>query len=128
MRRLEWVSLSNFTVLCTHQIDAAYWHEWEMFHLPGGNQINLILNLPLIGAGLLAMRRIVLSPDSATWGQAYLITLGLLVVILHTGFFVAGYAQFTQPMSYLLIAATGLLSIWQWQLVRAGRKTRATAC
>lgn len=36
--------LLNSTVLFTHQIDAAYWHEWNLFHLPGGNQLNLILN------------------------------------------------------------------------------------
>jgi uncharacterized protein DUF6713 len=34
--------LLNSTVLLTHQIDAAYWHEWNLFLLPGGNQLNLI--------------------------------------------------------------------------------------
>ena len=26
----------NFALLVTHQIDSAYWKEWELFHLPGG--------------------------------------------------------------------------------------------
>ena len=35
--------LLNATVLITHQIDAAFWHEWELFHIPGGNQVNLLV-------------------------------------------------------------------------------------
>ncbi|MCU6500248.1 hypothetical protein LPN04_20855 [Rugamonas sp. A1-17] len=45
MQAIFWL---NAAVLATHQIDAAYWHEWELFRIPGGNQINLLLNLPII--------------------------------------------------------------------------------
>ncbi len=46
-----------FTTMCLlifHQIDAAYWQEWEMFNLPGGIQGYLIFNIiaiPLILIG-----------------------------------------------------------------------------
>lgn len=26
-----WLYLANATVLITHEIDSAYWHEWELF-------------------------------------------------------------------------------------------------
>ncbi len=30
--------LLNVTVLLVHQIDAAYWHEWELFRIPGATR------------------------------------------------------------------------------------------
>jgi hypothetical protein len=43
------VYLPNFALLVTHQIDSAYWRECELFHLPGGVQLNLVLNF--LGSG-----------------------------------------------------------------------------
>lgn len=57
--RLRWLFLSNATVLLTHQIDAAYWHEWEMFFIPGGNQVNLLLNLPIIALVMYSHSRVI---------------------------------------------------------------------
>jgi len=45
---LLWLYLVNTAVLLTHQIDAAYWHEWDLFGIPGENQVNLLLNVPII--------------------------------------------------------------------------------
>ena len=28
--------LANTALLIAHEIDSAYWKEWELFHLPGG--------------------------------------------------------------------------------------------
>ncbi len=57
--------LLNVTVLLVHQIDAAYWHEWEMFRMPGGNQVNLLLNLPIVALVLHAYARVAaFAPDA----------------------------------------------------------------
>jgi hypothetical protein len=45
---LLWLYLLNAAVLFTHEIDSAYWHEWELFGLPGGIQVFLCVNLLLI--------------------------------------------------------------------------------
>jgi hypothetical protein len=37
-RVLETLFFANAVVLLTHQIDAAFWHEWVLFGLPGGIQ------------------------------------------------------------------------------------------
>ncbi len=64
--RPEGLFLGVIAVLLTHQIDAAYWHEWNLFHLPGGNQLNLILNLPIIALALLAFLQVATrSPGNA---------------------------------------------------------------
>ena len=105
--------LLNSTVLLTHQIDAAYWHEWNLFHLPGGNQLNLILNLPIIALVLLAFLQVATHSPRQRLCHQFLAGLGLLTVAIHSGFFLAGHPEFQQPMSLLLLAATLILSVVQ---------------
>ena len=55
--------LANATVLITHQIDAAFWHEWELFGIPGGAPVYVLTNVPMMfailwGARALALGRI----------------------------------------------------------------------
>ncbi|MBD1860080.1 DUF6713 family protein [Trichocoleus desertorum] len=42
------IYLANATVLLCHQIEAAYWHEWNLFALPGGIQLFVLLNIPIV--------------------------------------------------------------------------------
>ena len=105
--------LLNSTILLTHQIDAAYWHEWNLFHLPGGNQLNLILNLPIIALVLLAFLQVATHSPHQRLCHKFLAGLGLLTVAIHSGFFLAGHPEFQQPMSLLLLAATLMLSVAQ---------------
>ena len=112
--RHQTLFLLNSTVLFTHQIDAAYWHEWNLFHLPGGNQLNLILNLPIIALVLLAFLQVATHSPHQRLCHQFLASLGLLTVAIHSGFFLAGHTEFLQPMSLLLLAATLVLSVTQW--------------
>jgi hypothetical protein len=56
-RRLAKLYMLNLALLATHEIDSAYWHEWEMFHLPGGVQGFLAAGFPqfrnMVSPGLL---------------------------------------------------------------------------
>ncbi len=116
--RLRWLFMLNATILCTHQIDAAYWHEWNLFQLPGGNQLNLILNLPLVLSVFVAFSFVVMGSVHARRAHLYLVFLGFLTVTLHGLFFSWGHTEFQQPMSLVLIAATGFLSAVQFLSVR----------
>ncbi len=110
--------LLNAMVLITHQIDAAFWHEWELFHIPGGNQINLLLNLPIIALVLHAHHRVVTRAPSARGYYQLLAGLGFLTVTIHAFFMLRGHPAFVQPMSLALLAATLLLSSWQLLALR----------
>ena len=111
--------LLNITVLLVHQIDAAYWHEWEMFKIPGGNQVNLLLNLPIVALVLHACVRVAsLAPDAPRWA-ALVAGLGGLTVIIHAGFMAAGHHAFVQPVSIGLLAAAAVLSTLQVVTLRA---------
>jgi len=116
--RLQTLFLINATVLITHQIDAAYWHEWELFHLPGGNQLNLLLNLPIIALVLYAQGRVAINKKASVFYYKLIAFLGFLTVVIHCAFVIAGNEAFMQPMSIALLIATSLLSGTQLLLLR----------
>ncbi|MEI7443798.1 MAG: DUF6713 family protein [Burkholderiales bacterium] len=116
--------LANLTVLLVHQIDAAYWHEWELFGIPGGNPVNLLLNLPIVALGLHAWARVALGAADARRWAAFVAALGALTVVLHAGFFAAGHDAFAAPVSIGLLVATGVLSMLQAIDLRRSRPVR----
>jgi multidrug transporter EmrE-like cation transporter len=116
---LYWLFLANATVLITHQIDAAYWHEWDLFFIPGGNQVNLLLNLPIIAFVLYAHGRIVPNVHKGLAFYKLLAGLGFLTVAIHSFFLLRGSESFNQPMSLALLVATFVLSAWQLMALRA---------
>ena len=83
-----------------------------MFHLPGGNQLNLLLNIPIVA--------VLMYSYDAIYGQAVTrrlwiklnAGLGLFTVAIHGFFFVAGRAEFLQPTSVFVFLALTLLSTW----------------
>ena len=117
--RLQVLFLLNATVLITHQIDAAYWHEWELFRIPGGNQVNLFLNLPIIALALYSQAQVAAGTRRSLGYYKLVAFLGFLTVTIHSGFFVAGNEAFVQPMSIALLVATAVLS--GLQLLALGR-------
>lgn len=117
--RLQAFFLLNATVLITHQIDSAFWHEWELFHIPGGNQVNLLLNLPIIALVLFAQGQVMANTKAALAYYKLLAFLGFLTVGIHSAFFAMGNEAFMQPMSIALLIATGLFSSAQLFLLRS---------
>jgi len=56
LKILFWLYLVNAILLINHEIDSAFWKEWELFKLPGGIGGFLILHFP-IRTGLIRPRR-----------------------------------------------------------------------
>ena len=52
-----WLYLLNCALLFSHEIDSAYWQEWDLFGLPGGIQLFLVLNLLLLVVALYGFKR-----------------------------------------------------------------------
>lgn len=120
--RLRYLCLANSTVLITHQIDAAYWHEWELFLIPGGNQVNMLLNIPVIAWVLYAHGRVVADTETGLPFYKLLACLGLLTAGIHCVLFVRGSESFIQPMSVVLLTGTLVLSLWQLIALRSVEK------
>lgn len=105
--------LFTMCLLILHQIDAAYWQEWEMFYLPGGIQGYLVFNIIVIPIILLGYKSVILN-DSRAKGYSFLCAgLGITTFIIHSGFMVFGYEQFTLPLSMLVITLCLITSLYQ---------------
>ena len=108
MKRLYGITAS---LLIVHEIDSAYWREWELFGLPGGIAAFLAIHLPLAflvlwgyeraAAGTVAGRRMALVVGCA----------GIATAAIHGAFLLRGASAFRTAPSLALIAATGVAGL-----------------
>ena len=103
----------NAALLFTHQIDSAYWREWELFHLPGGAQLNLFLNFVLL---LIALVGFSLLLQGRTAGYVFALIVaggGIFAFAIHAYFLLRGDSRFRLPMSIGVLIASLLVSVAQ---------------
>ena len=112
-RALSWLYIINTTLLATHEIDSAFWREWEMFHLPGGLQIFLVLNAGLLLVVFFGCVQVARSGQGAKGFSYILATAGLLTFGIHMAFIASGHPSFRTPVSLGLLIAILLVSIFQ---------------
>ena len=123
--RLCWLYLLNAAVLITHEIDSAYWHEGELFNIPGGIQAFLGLNLILVIVVLYGLQALASGRSSGIIFSWLLVAGGLIGVVIHTYFLLKGSEAFRLPASLVLLMATLVLSLAQaLALFRARRRAR----
>lgn len=108
---LSWLYLVNATVLITHQIDSAYWHEWDLFGMPGGIQLNLLLNMPLVMLVLFGQQCLTQGRTAGIVFSWLLVVGGIFAVSIHSYFLLQGDDAFRLPVSLGLLTTTFLLSL-----------------
>jgi 4-amino-4-deoxy-L-arabinose transferase-like glycosyltransferase len=122
----ERLYLANAAVLLVHQMDAAYWHEWRMFGLPGGISLYLILNIPIAFAVLAGYGAVAAGRKSAVPLSWLLVAAGMFAAVFHAFHLLRGDPAFRTPVSVALLADTFLLSAVQaGVLVALRRRERA---
>ena len=100
---MERLYLATMLALIVHQIDAAYWHEWDMFAVPGGIQGFLIFNACAIGMLLWGYRSVLQRQRSAkVWAQVCG-GLGVGTCALHAAFALSGRPEFSLPLSIVTL-------------------------
>jgi hypothetical protein len=104
-----------FTLLIVHEIDSAYWKEWEMFNLPGGIQLFNFIHIVLIPPLLLGYGEIIKGTRKGIVFSILTGFLGLFAFVIHSIFFTIGYNQFDNPTSisilFLLLMASVILLV-----------------
>ena len=110
---LDRLYLANAVVLLVHQMDAAHWHEWALFGLPGGLDLYLLLNLPIALAVLLGYGAVAARRPSAVGYSWLLVASGLFATGFHAAHLWGGGPAFRAPVSLALLADTLLLSLLQ---------------
>jgi hypothetical protein len=96
------------SLLIVHEIDSAYWREWELFGLPGGVELFLALHLPLALLVLWGQEQVAARSRAGFWMSAAAGAAGIATALIHGAFLLRGAAEFRTAPSIALIAAAGL--------------------
>lgn len=110
---LSWLYLVNTTLLILHEMDSAYWKEWELFKLPGGITLFLLIHFPAYVALLYGL--VLVSRGSPT-GMALSLAVsgaGIFAFCIHTYFLRRGREEFNTAVSKLILGAILVLSLAQ---------------
>jgi hypothetical protein len=120
---LRLLYLANAAFLIAHEVDSAYWHEWDLFGLGGGIGVFVLLHIPLAAAVLWGFGALRAGTRAGLWMSAALAAAGLSAGAIHGALLLSGGREFRTPVSIAVIAATALLSLLQlWAAARALRR------
>ncbi|MBE0429822.1 MAG: hypothetical protein IBX61_08115 [Thermoleophilia bacterium] len=103
----------NFGLLFTHQIEGAYWREWEMFGIPVGITEYLILHFILL-VGALYGYRLLLNRSRVGFVFSFLLAFtGIVAFPIHAFYVLGGHEEFTLAISWILLGTALAVSIIQ---------------
>jgi hypothetical protein len=103
--------LVNASLVLCHEIDSAYWQEWQLFRLPGESTGFVAMHLvvvPIILVGLVMVAR---GSAQSRWWSIPIGVAGAAGCIAHLTFLARGDESFSTPFSVALIVAFGLSSV-----------------
>jgi hypothetical protein len=116
MPLLKWhqvVYAVNLSLLFTHEIDSAYWQEWNLFGVPGGIQLFLILNLILLLIALYGFSSLLRNQWSGYVISVLVFLAGIFAFSIHLYFIIQGHPEFTLPLSEVILVFILLASLLQ---------------
>ncbi|MBW2323525.1 MAG: hypothetical protein JRF41_08410 [Deltaproteobacteria bacterium] len=110
---LFWLYLVNAVLLINHEIDSAYWKEWDLFKFPGGATGFLVLHFPLL---FLVLYGLVLVFQKSFAGLIFSLILslsGLFAFAIHVVFIKKGRNEFNTFISLFILITVLAVSIIQ---------------
>ncbi len=111
--------LLNMALLFTHEIESAYWKEWDMFGIPGGLPVFLVLNFLLLVLAIFGFGQLLQEKKSGVYFSLLLSAAGIFAFCIHTYFILQGRDEFTLPISMILLGLIVIISIGQgYQAIR----------
>lgn len=110
---LLWIYLTNAVLLITHEIDSAYWKEWELFNLPGGVSGFLVMHIPLLFIILYGLILVFQQSFAGLIISLILSFTGISAFFIHMYFIKKGRDEFKTPISIAILTAILIVSIIQ---------------
>ena len=106
----------NLSLLSTHQADAAFFREWDVFGVPGG--LPFFLSFNVFAMTFLALGLIHVAQNGVQWRLVSLLcaATGTLTVAVHVVFLRVAPAAFSTKTSTLLFIAIASVSALQAKL------------
>ncbi len=120
--------VANATLLIVHEIDSAFWREWDLFGLPGGEPGFLAIHVVLAALVIWGYGRLVEGARAGAVMSLALALASLAAAAIHAAFLMAGRPEFRAAFSIAVLASGFAVSALQAPLaLRAlrGRGTRA---
>ena len=105
---MKWLYWLTASLLIVHEIDSAYWREWELFGLPGGIAGFLAIHVALALLVLWGYERVIARARSGVWMSLAVGAGGVATAVIHGAFLARGALEFRTPASIVVIAATGV--------------------
>ena len=105
--------LLNLALLVTHEIDSAFWKEWNLFGLPGGIQEFLVVNFLLMLVALVGFRNMISGKKSGYYFALILAGSGIFASGIHSYFVLQGHQEFTLLVSVVTLIMIFFLSLIQ---------------
>ena len=113
MDYLFWLYLINATLLINHEIDSAYWKEWELFKLPGGITGFLLIHFVLLFVILYGLVLVARHSMAGLIVSVILCLGGIFAFSIHTYFLKKGRSEFDSPISKFILIAMLIVSVVQ---------------
>jgi hypothetical protein len=110
---LFWLYLINATLLIVHEIDSAYWKEWELFKLPGREAGFLIIHIPIVMIVLYGLPLVYHRTLAGFIISLVLSLSGIFAFVIHRYFISKGHKEFTNWISQWILKLTLLISLAQ---------------
>ena len=110
---LFWIYLANAILVINHEIDSAYWKEWDLFKLPGGISGFLIIHFPLLFLVLYCLVQVYQGSFPGLIFSLILSLAGIFAFCIHLFFIKRGRNEFKTPVSLFILSATLIVSIVQ---------------
>lgn len=110
---LFWLYMINSILLINHEIDSAYWKEWELFKIPGDITGFLLLHFPLL---FFVLYGLVLVSSGSASGLIFSLILclsGIFTFSIHIYGLKKGRKEFDKPISKIILTLIVFVSVFQ---------------
>jgi hypothetical protein len=103
--------LVDAVLLIIHEIDSAFWKEWDLFGLPGGIELFLILNFVMVYFALVGLKHLAVGNRKGYYYALILSAAGIGAFIVHGRLILAGHPEFKTIMSIAILALFFIVSL-----------------
>lgn len=113
---LFWIYLINSTFLINHEIDSAYWKEWNLFKIKGGINTFLIIHFPLLFFVLYGLIQVNNQTYTGLIFSLILSIIGIFAFTIHMIFIKKGHQEFKKVVSIFILVSIFMLSLMQFMI------------
>ena len=97
--------LSSAALLAAHEVDSGYWREWDLFGLPGGAGLFVLLHVGIFFLLLWGYGQVVTGTRAGLL-MSFVVGAGSLFAgAVHATFLLLGRPEFRTPVSIAVLAA-----------------------